>query len=124
MTDGLGLPVWLTQLVAAITPALAVLGFVVRRADRINDRIDANHAEAMGAVKSARTEAAEALLATSDRFDQRHEAIRREIAAQVGFILDRVNSMSDTMVRRTDIEQVNQRFDSLNQRIDKVLDQK
>ena len=50
--------------------------------------------------------------------------IRREIASQVGFILERVNSMSDTMVRRSDIDAVNQRFDGLNLRIDKVLDQR
>jgi hypothetical protein len=124
VADGSGLPEWLTQLGAAIVPALGVLGFMVNRRDKIVDQIDANDLKAMKAIESARLEASEALTATIDRFDSRHEAIRREIASQVGFILERVNSMSDTMVRRSDIDAVNQRFDGLNLRIDKVLDQR
>lgn len=126
MSDGLEFPAWLTQLGAAIAPALAVLGFVVNRADRINNRIDKNNDAAMAGIELVRNEGAEALLAAIGRFDSRHEALRQENAQQLNVVLARINLMSDTMARRDDLtaglSALGLRLDSMNGRLDKALD--
>jgi hypothetical protein len=124
VADGAEFPTWLTQLGAAIAPALAVLGFVVNRADRINARIDKNNDAAMAGIEAAKIEASEALTAAIDRFDSRHEAIRREISMQIGSLLERINSMNDTMARREDLTAIASRIDAMNARMDRVLDTK
>lgn len=115
-------PSWLTQIGASILPALALLGFVVNRADRLNDTIRKNNEAAFEAIENAKTEASEALTATVERFDSRHEAVRREIAQQMGFVLERINSMSDTMARREDLANISARIDGMSARMDKLLD--
>lgn len=122
MADGLEFPAWLTQLVAAIAPAMAVLGFMVNRRDKIIAQIDTNDAKATRTIEAVRTEGAEALAAAIERFDSRHEHIRQEISQQMGFILTRVNSMGDTMARREDLAPLMTRMDSLSGRMDKLLD--
>lgn len=108
-SGGDGFPGWLTQLIEVLLAFAALLGFVLNRHDKAVDTSGKEHQAAMAAIEKQRIDfdahkaaVASALQAEADRIEQRHEYLRRELAAQVTKIGDRVDEVGDRLSDKID----------------------
>lgn len=123
-TDGTGLPAWFVQLCEVLGPIGALLWFVMNRYDKATGKSGKEHSVALRAAADvqAALEAHKAAVVIAfeqerTRSDQRHEYLRRDLAAQVEGATKRIEAIGDKMVQRED-------FTRLAERIDRVLDAK
>lgn len=123
-TDGSGLPAWFVQLCEVLGPIGALLWFVMNRYDKATGKSGREHSVAIKVAEDVRTalEAHKAAVIVAfeqerTRMDQRHEYLRRDLAAQVEGATKRIEAIGDKMVQKDD-------FNRLAERIDRALDVK
>lgn len=112
---------------------LSVLGMVVggyKRADDglskvredLENKLTRTDVEFTSAVSMAKREAAEALMAHSQRTDLRIENGRAELNAHVNSLSARIDRLGDDMARKSDILALDKRMEGLGARLDRILE--